>query len=361
MSTSDRDRKVQDYIKKKLDQAEVQSVEKFYKIRDFDEIEKILENLIFVKIKGFRGIVATAIAGQLINPNYDPLNDFYGCNPRPIYENGVFKSFYGRIPCGKSDPLNVAKNVSKLDSGWVQGKRPMTAAQAVVDFLTILKDRPNDRDILVDFYFYKLVEYASSVASINLNIPISNKLSKLELSDKIARFTLEYPESGTIPQMVIAILLEANFRGSELLVEGSSESVFGTNTTSKKPADIWIEKDNEVVSLFEITVKKVDNKRLSDAVESIVSLDLLDLPLTFICRLPEDIKNLDLPYSDYGLSATYNYKGKKIDFVDISGFIKVMCSVISEDAMQDAIYKLAEFVNDIDRPVTTKNGWNSLF
>lgn len=361
MTIDIRNRRVKDYFDGKLNQAENQSIDKFYKLTDFKEVEQILIDLIFVKTMGFRGIVATAIAGQLINPDYNPLNDFYGCSPRPIYENGIFNSFHGRIPCGKSDPLNVAKNTTKLDSWWVQGKRPKAAAQAVVDFLTLLEKRPNEREILIDFYFYKLVEYANTVTSIKANIPDSNSLSKLELSDKIVDFTLQYPESGTIPQKVIALLLEENFKGSESLVKGASESVFGTNTTSKKPADIWVEKDNKVMSLFEVTVKKVDNKRLIDAIESIASLDLLSLPLTFICRVPEDIKGLNIPCRDCNISTTYSYKGKRIDFVDISAFIRITCSIISESSMQEVVNKLAVFVGEIDRAVATKEGWNSIF
>ena len=130
MTIDIRNRRVKDYFDGKLNQAENQSIDKFYKLTDFKEVEQILIDLIFVKTMGFRGIVATAIAGQLINPDYNPLNDFYGCSPRPIYENGIFNSFHGRIPCGKSDPLNVAKNTTKLDSWWVQGKRPKAAAQS---------------------------------------------------------------------------------------------------------------------------------------------------------------------------------------------------------------------------------------
>lgn len=361
MAINIRNSRVKNYIDSKLDKAENQSINQFHGLTDFKKVEEILTDLINVSRKGFRGIVATAIAGQFINPDYDPLNDFYGCNPRSIYENGVFNSFNGRIPCGKSDPLNVAKNISRLDSWWVEGKRPRAAAQAAVDFLTLLEKRPDERELLIDFYFYKLVEYSKSVKSIKADFPASNSLSKLEIADKIVNFTLKYPESGTIPQKVVALLMEENFKGSESLVEGANESVFGTNTTSKKPADIWVEKNNEVVSLFEVTVKKIDNKRLSDAIENIASLNFLNLPLTFICRMSEDIKSLSLPDQDYNLSTTYSYKGKKIDFVDISAFIKITCSIISESAMENIVNKLAMFVEEVNRDVSTKEGWNSIF
>ena len=66
--------------------------------------------------------------------------------------------------------------------------------------------------------------------------------------------------------MLVGKIIKAVFSSSSFVVFGDEESVFGTNTTSKKSADVWIKKDNEVVFLFEITLKKIDFKRLDDRV-----------------------------------------------------------------------------------------------
>jgi hypothetical protein len=360
MSTSERNDRVKNYITEKLDKAENSSSAIFSKLAQFEEADRILSDLIEVKALGFRGVVATAIAGMYINQNYDPLTNFYGCNPRSIFEGAIYYSFAGRVPCGKSDPLNVAKNQFVLDEAWAQGKRPASAAQAAVNYLRLLADSGKDKEQLIDFYFFKLLSYARESTSILINIPDAKRASKLELGRRLARFSLEYPESGTIPQKVIAILLEATFDGTTTEIKGSNESVFGTNTTSKKPADLWVESENVVTSLFEVTVKKVDEKRLEDAIAHIYNLKLTENPLTFICRIPEDIKGLDsIQINDR--CATYKFKGKDIDFCDISIFIISLSAAISDLAMQTVLETLSAFVKQIERPVTTKNGWNSIF
>ena len=56
------------------------------------------------------------MTGLHLNDSYDPLNNFYGCNPRSIFEGGIWYALQENgIPCGKSDPLNVAKNINELN------------------------------------------------------------------------------------------------------------------------------------------------------------------------------------------------------------------------------------------------------
>lgn len=360
MSKQERNERVKAYITEQLDLAENSSAADFLGLSEYDEADQILTNLIEVKPLGFRGVVATAIAGMFVNPDYDPLNNFYACNPRSLFESAIYYSFSGRVPCGKSDPLNVAKNQFVLDETWAQGRRPASAAQAAVDFLRMIVRNHGEREQLINFYFFKLLSFAKKSTSVPIIIPDSDADSKLELGRKLARFSLEFPESGTIPQKVIALLLTATFDGTNSKVQGADESVFGTNTTSKKPADLWIESNGTVTSLFEVTVKKVDEKRLEDAVAHVYNLGLIENPLTFICRLPEDVASLDLIAEEKN-SATLNFKGKLVDFCDLSSFIVSLSAAISNDAMEGMVENLAKFVKQIERPIATKNGWNSIF
>jgi hypothetical protein len=66
-----------------------------------------------------------------------------------------------RIPCGKSDPLNVAKNVSQIDENWAKGKRPEIVATSVVKLLQILHGKkPNSKAYqdIVDYFFIELLK-----------------------------------------------------------------------------------------------------------------------------------------------------------------------------------------------------------
>lgn len=224
----------------------------------------------------------------------------------------------------------------------------------------MLVNSNTERELLINFYFFKLLSYAQKSTSVLINIPDSDKESKLEIGRRLVKFSLEYPESGTVPQKVIALLLTATFDGTSSIIQGANESVFGTNTTSKKPADLWIETNNRVTSLFEVTVKKIDKKRLEDAVAHVYNVGLIENSLTFICRLPEDVAGLDSIAVENNC-ASYNFKGKNVDFCDISSFIISLSAALSDDAMQGMIENLANFVKQIERPIATKNGWNSIF
>ncbi|RKG48029.1 hypothetical protein D7V64_15825, partial [Acinetobacter cumulans] len=259
----------------------------------FEQANLILENLIHIKIsaKGFRGIVLTAIVGKYLNSNYDFLNRFYDCNPRAIFEDGISLALRDlKIPCGKSDPLNVAKNTNVLNLDWAEGKRPQRAAEAVVSYLHLLNDNFNEPDnyrFLVNFFMFRLKELGDIYASSVVTAVTNDTESQQELAIKLWSFVSKAVEGGTIPQFFIGTLLETIYLyDSNTVVEGTKESVSGTNTTSQKPGDLVIIKNDVISNIIEVTLKIVDSKRLSDSYDVLVELGYLDTPITFLCRLP---------------------------------------------------------------------------
>ena len=358
MNVAKRNELAKQYILGKLDTASNLADSNFKTLKDHKKILNILTKLIFVQAKGFRGVVATAITGMHLNPQYDPINNFYSCNPRSIFEQGIFYAFEERqIPCGKSDPLNVAKNINVLDNEWAKGKRPQGAAQAAVDFLKILVlSQKSERETIINLFFFKLLEYAKSISAIKITLPNENSISNQDFAHKLCQFTLEYPESGTIPQFLISTLLKEIYQDSSIQVKGGEESVFGTNTTSKKPADIWLEKEGNPYNLFEVTVKKIDLKRLDDSIQSLNSVQALSLPVHFICRLNKDISSLPELTND-----TLKYKGKTFNFVDICSLIHSISTLFSPEQINNILKDINQFIGQVQRPLTTKNGWNSIF
>ena len=107
--------------------------------------------------------------------------------------------------------------------------------------------------------------------------------------------------------------------------------------------------------LYEVTVKKVDQKRLDDLIQSLSDLGNLSKSVTFICRIPEDIQGLGV--SDNRLL----HKGKRIDFVDIQEFIKVTLLHIAEDQIQELTNDIVAFVSHQNRKLKTKEGYNKIF
>lgn len=357
MNVSERNALAKQFITDRLDSVSNFNENYFSSnLANYPRVSTILENLIEVKAMGFRGVVATAITGKYLDSDYDPLTNFYGCNPRSIFEQGIFYGFEGRVPCGKSDPLNVAKNAKVLDEEWANGKRPHIAALAVVEYLRELDRAVTNWEILVDFFFFRLKSYADKVASIPIAVPTESGLSNQLFASKLVRFVNEYPESGTVPQLVVYKLLYGIYADSSVNVDGGGESVFGTNTTSKKPADLWLSIDGEIFNLFEVTVKKVNYKRLDDCLQSLSSVGYLGHQISFICRLPTDVAELQ-GYQNGVLT----YKGKTFNFVDIDCFIRTTIALLSGDQIKNVQKSFIEFLGEINRPIATKEGWSKIF
>lgn len=252
--------------------------------------------------------------------------------------------------------LNVAKNINKLDEGWAEGRRPQKSAMAAIKFLrVVIESEEKLREKLIDYFFYRLFKYAESVANFDIAKAETTGSTNRQYSKKLIDFVLSYPEAGTVPQYLIGKILEAIHSSSDINVVGGNESVFGTNTTSKKPADIWTELAGQPLNLYEITVKKVNAKRLDDCIGSLHSVGCLNNPVTFICRLPEDASELNL------IDGAINYKGKTFDFVDISEFIISSGVLLLPDQMREIITELEAFISDVNISIKTKKGWNDIF
>ena len=123
----------------------------------------------------------------------------------------------------------------------------------------------------------------------------------------------------------------------------------------KKPADIWLNIDGKPTNLFEVTVKKIDNKRLDDCLDSLSALGLLDNPVTFVCRFPNDIEKLDIS------GGSYRYKGKQFEFVDIGAFIASLSSIVLPEELVRIVDEMREFISHVNISMRTKTGWNEIF
>lgn len=145
------------------------------------------------------------------------------------------------------------------------------------------------------------------------------------------------------------------FRVSKVEVVGGDESVFGTNTTSKKPADIWLEIEGMPTNLYEVTVKPVSKKRLDDSLDALQSTGHINHPVTFICRLDSDVQDLNL------VGGSFDYKGKRFDFVDYRPFCLSLFALLNEEECSNVLNNIATFVQDKNISMRTKFGWNKFF
>lgn len=321
-----------------------------------------LEQLIPVKAAGFRGIVLTAIVGKQLDPGYDPTTDFYASSPRTLFEKGIYYALQEhRVPCGKSDPLNVAKNAQVIDETWAKGRRPESAAMAAVYYISLIQsnwDNENYRNDLIAMFFSRLWQHAEYCMSADVPLAAFEGTPPVRIAAKLAKFTADFPEGGVTPQLVVGTLIAKLREGDEeyAKVDGVLESVFGTNTTSKKPADVWEEMaDGSIGQLYEITAKPVDLKRLDDCVESLKAMGLGGKIVTFICRLPQDVTTLALADN------TLLHQDAMFQFIDINEFIRTSFCILSPQRQAEVIDAVDEFVKDTNRKIEVKNGWGEAF
>lgn len=345
------------YVKARIEAVRGKDANDFPEFAELTPEYQLLTDLIHVNAKGFRGVVVTALTGIYLDDSYDPLSNFYGCNPRAIFEEGIWHALQENgIPCGKSDPLNVAKNSNQLNEDWAQGRRPQKAAMAAVEFLRLVMAADIKRRAhLIDYFFYRLLAYSKNITDYKLADILGDDLSRQGRGAKIVDFTLKYPESGMLPQYMASRLLAAVFDSSEIKVLGGEESVFGTNTTSKKPADIWLERKLRQTNLYEVTVKPVTRKRLDDVLDSLRVTGHLSHSVTFVCRMEQDVKELEV------VDGYFVYKGKVFDFVDYRAFCLHLCVLLDNDAFLEVLSGLSALVQCKDVSMRTKLGWNEFF
>lgn len=360
-ATDIRNKKVKDFVSEKIKLARTVTFPQNQLAKLSAEI-KLLNDLIPIPANGFRGVVLTSIVGMHLDSSFDPTKNFYDCNPRSIFEKAIYYALQeSGIPCGKSDPLNVAKNIQQLDASWAEGRRPQSAANAAVSYLVLLlRARNTPRySLLVDLFFLKLYEYGVFVSK--QNVPISSRSladTPLTIANKLASFVVECSEGGANTQYITGLLIKYLREGNSHYdaVLGFDESVFGTNTTAKKPSDVWeVLSDKSLGNIYEITVKTIDLKRLDDCVESLFQQKIQDSIITFICELPKNVETLSLTNN------TCIHRGVAFQFLNIREFILTGFSLLTPLLRTQLLNDIQNYVFSINRALQTKSYWKSNF
>lgn len=358
MKPAERDKFISDQLERLIER--VRSGEAPAKDRHKNE-RAVLERLIPIPTDGFRGITLTAIMGKYVRPDINTSNEFGSINPRSVFERGiraVLKKH--RVPTGASPPLNVAKNVQVIDEKWAEGRKPEDAALAAVDYIRrINRHWENEayRDDLILIFVERLLAYADEVGELEVSLEPSNKAAPIAFGSKLAKFATEVPEGGAVPQFLVGLIIEALRSGDAEFreVEGADSSVFGTNTTSAKPADIWeILTDGEFGNLYEVTCKPVDIERLDAAVDSFARIDIASQPITFVCRIPDDVNALQL------VDGCIEHRGVQFQFVDMTALITTSFVLLTEPKRAHLLTRFSEFIADPSRKVVTKKRWATL-
>ena len=322
----------------------------------------VLERLIPIGADGFRGITLTAIMGKFVRDDINTSTEFGSINPRPIFENGIRPVLRRRrIPTGGSAPLNVAKNAKAIDESWAENKKPESAALAAVEYIRRINRHWKDeafRDDLILMFLKRLLEYAEAVAAEDVQLAPLDGIAPITVAQRLADFALTYPEGGALPQFIAGALIAAarSTDTSYRVVEGVDESVFGTNATSNKPADVWeILVDETFGNLYEITCKRVDIDRLDAAVEAFAKLASPNRPITFVCRVPQDCESLEV------VDGAIIHRGMTFQFTDFAGFVEAQLLTLTPSKQHMLMARVAAFIAEPSRKIATKKAWGLTF
>jgi hypothetical protein len=177
---------------------------------DFGSMRE-LDDLFDSKAYGFREIVLVMAIAKIIDPDYDPVHNFYSCSPRSLYE-GAIRDFLlkYKIPHMKSGPLNVAKAAKGIDPEWASQRRPKNAADAAVKCAEAIRNM-SDQEVrkfsitLLDYFFReaeKIAQYDTGYSPI---------FDPLQLYYVLEGMIDDVIDGGNTPQRIVGTLLIVNY------------------------------------------------------------------------------------------------------------------------------------------------------
>lgn len=332
-------------------------------ISNFPEVEFELREVFECSTMGFREMLATIIYARFLDSNYSPRGDLYRCNPRSLYEQGIKPVLDERgIPCGQSGPLNVAKATSSLNEQWAAQRRPEHVAKSLLKVVDWLVGLPDER----------LQEFAGRVGqlfdqlartALETQIPMSREDSPVVISSALATLIKTYPLGGTIPQAVCGLALEAEFIFTPgFTVDGARDSVSTTNKTSKKPGDLAVQNGDEFVRIYEVTVKKFNDQRVREAVQSLAAFFgdkgfPLGLSVQVICR-PEDVPDVSSSSGNSYFLGELAANGVNFVFFDIFQWTTGKIAEFSKAQRDYFQRELTEFLNGVRIPAAVRASWS---
>lgn len=359
MDAKSRNKRINDLMEILFNLAE----KKDYKEID-SELSSIIKNIFSTKVWGYREIVLVISLAKLIDEDYSAYNSFYSCNPRAIYEGPIRSNLLKRgIPCRKSGPLNIAKATSGINEQWAAQRRPVEIAKNVV--LLIKKIENISQNDLMNFsvclhsYFLSEAERIKS-----FDVEILKEENSSFLSKICIQLIKEVPDSGNTPQKIIGLLMKNYFEdiNSNIKVEGYKGEASITNTTSKKPGDLFEQFNNgEINNVYEVTVKKFNDQRIYESFQSISDFNNLSgskIDQVFVICRPEDTP-FDSEVSNYYLGFIV-YNNLRYYFFNIYEWIQVRFIIMSKKARVRFYNEVNEYVKEPNTAEKVKEYWHKI-
>jgi len=265
---------------------------------------------------------------------------------------------------GKSDPLNVAKNVYVINEEWATGRRPEYAAEAAVRLIKRVSKASEDElrvllRALVWCYLALSPLYTRELPT------IASGIDPEVAHGVLFRLIEMAPAGGDTAQRVVGAVLQAqhDMFGLGGALEGIGEGAHVADTTSGKPGDLW-ETLGGRLHVYEVTTKKVDAQRLRECAGTISSYlsGLEEGPVavetTFLCDLSQvELEGLE----DEGLlGRSLTYQGIRYHFVGLQGWIFFMLERLGPKGREIVVGLVSLYVQDPATQLGVKRAWEEL-
>lgn len=334
-----------------------------------DRVKEALDIVFECHSWGFREILLVIAVGKILDRNYKASTRFYDCNPRAIYEGPIRAQLLQRgIPHRKSGPLNVAKATVGINKEWATQRRPSDVAMKVVELVSKLERF--DPKKLRNFTTYLISKFLNEATRVeDLDIEVEPQSDPFYLSKLCYLLIDEVPDLGNTPQRIIGELMKYKCEqlNPDLVVVGFEDRASVTNTTSKKPGDITIERKNgTILRIFEITVKPFNKQRIMESYESVREHDkragIQTNEVFVICRardIPgEELEKLERQ-AKYVLGKSI-YRDLLYIYIDIYEWIISVLMELTHSNRPAFYQSLNQYISDPNTAEKVKKFWRKL-
>lgn len=318
------------------------------------------------KVVSYRELIFTVAIARLLDPNYQATVSAYACNPRPLFEKSIRPELRRMsIPCGQSPFLNIAKATNAIDQAWLSQRRPADVAEATLRVVTEIDSSSEPRlRTIATVFAQKFLGLAQAVRESEF---IGNpELSLQRISETLNGLIRNAPDAGNTAQRIVGILLESVYQYHDLRIEGTQDSAFQTNATSKKPGDLSVvASSGEVLLVVEVTTKLFSDQRISECSQSLdlyvaehaARIDSV-LVLCQIDNCPERIASTKMAAG--GFFGRLRDSSYEYEFFDIHAWINSTVASMTQDRRETAMRRVVAYVNDFQTSARVKEEFATL-
>ena len=325
-----------------------------------------IELLFKSKATSYRELVFTITLARILDPSYQATIAFYACSPRPLYEKSIRPELLRKkISCGQSPALNIAKATNAIDRAWVSQRRPADVAEATLRLVTGIDVATEETlAVIAKIFATKFLELAKTIA--NSEFAGDPSLTLEQVSKVLNGLIKMAPDSGNTAQRIVGLLLGNIYQHPDIRVEGTHDSAFQTNATSKKIGDLsLVTASGEILLVVEVTTKPFDAQRISECSQS---LDIYAAESTtkvesvlVLCRKEDCPAGLEKALeSSEGFLGRLRDSSYEYEFVDLYAWIDSTIAIMPRWIRQQLMNQLVLYVNHFQTSARVKEVFASL-